>query len=122
MILFWLDDSGSLPQILNNMLAVILLFYRNFRVFTHAVAWGGWLVAGAPSGEKLWSFLALLFWLKLASYGVIWVLMQTFSRQIYLFYQNLGYSITALFAGAFGLDLLLFFGLLMFVSWSILLF
>ncbi|MFN8345837.1 MAG: hypothetical protein U0X91_12570 [Spirosomataceae bacterium] len=100
------------------MLPVILLFYRNFRIVTHAVAWGGWLVAGTPMGEKLWSFLALLFWLKLASYGVIWVLVHTFFRQVYLFYQNLGYSVTVLYAGAFGLDMFLFFGLLTIISWS----
>jgi hypothetical protein len=104
------------------MLSVILLFYRNFWIFTHAVAWGGWLVAGAPLGKDFWSFLALLFWLKLFSYGVIWFLMHTFSRQVYLFYQNLGYSINWLFAGAFGLDLLLFFCLLVLISWSISLF
>ncbi len=104
------------------MLSVIWLFYRNFWVFAHAVAWGGWLMAGLPLGEELWSFLALLFWLKLFSYGVIWLLMQTFSRQGYLFYQNLGYSILGLFAGAFGLDMVLFFGLITLISWSISLF
>ena len=104
------------------MLSAVWLFYRNFWVFTHAVGWGGWLVAGLPTGEELWSFLALLFWLKLFSYGVIWILMHIFSRQVYLFYQNLGYSIMTLFAGAFGLDLLLFFGLLTLISWSISLF
>jgi hypothetical protein len=104
------------------MLSAVWLFYRNFRVFTHAVAWGAWLIAGAPLGEELWSFVVLLFWLKLFSYGVIWVLMYTFLRQIYLFYQNLGYSITTLFVFSFGLDLLLFFGLLTIFSWSISLF
>jgi hypothetical protein len=104
------------------MLSATWLFYRNFWVFTHAVAWGGWLMAGLPLGEELWPFLGLLFWLKLFSYGVIWILMQTFSRQGYLFYQNLGYSIPMLFVGAFGLDLLLFFVVLTFISWSISLF
>lgn len=79
-------------------------------------------MAGLPLGEELWLFLELLFWLKLFSYGVIWILTHTFSRQGYRFYQNLGYSIPMLFVGAFGLDLLLFFGLLTLISWSISLF
>lgn len=104
------------------MLSTTWLFYRNFLVFAHAVAWGGWFMAGAPLGEEVWSFVALLFWLKLFSYGVIWIYMQTFSTKVYLFYQNLGYSITALFVGAFGVDMVLFFCLLTLISWSISLF
>jgi hypothetical protein len=115
-------NSGSLPKNLGDMLSVTWLFYRNFLVFTHVIAWGGWLMAGLPLGEELGSFLVLLFWLKLFSYGVIWMLMQTFSQQVYLFYQNLGYSITTLFVGSFGLNLLLFFGLFTLISWGISLF
>ncbi|MEZ4902563.1 MAG: hypothetical protein R2822_12835 [Spirosomataceae bacterium] len=104
------------------MLSIVGLFYRNFGFFTQAVAWGGWLLAGVPVGEAFWSFIAPLFWLKVASFGVVWYFMQTFSRQVYIFYQNLGYSIPLLFIGAFGLDMILFFGLMALIEWIILLF
>ena len=104
------------------MLSVVLHFYKNFWIILHVVAWGGWLAVGAPIDEEWWGMIAPLFWLKLASYGVVWLLMQTFSRQGYLFYQNLGYSPTALFVGAFGLDMVLFFTLLTTIRWSLLLF
>jgi|GEM_PF-1686538 len=104
------------------MKSVVWYFYRTFWGILHAVAWGGWLAAGAPVGEEWWDIIAPLFWLKMTSYGVVWLFTHTFSRQSYLFYQNLGYSMHLLFVAAFGLDFVLFFTLLSFVRWSILLF
>lgn len=94
------------------MFTCIWLFYRPFAVFTLAVSWAGWLVAGAPAGEELWGLFMLLFWLKLISYGVVWYFMHTFSRHTYLFYQNLGYSVLHLFIGAFCMDMALFISVL----------
>ncbi|WP_428658696.1 hypothetical protein [Runella sp.] len=94
------------------MLSCAWLFYRQFWIFSNAVAWGGWLVAGAPINNEVWLMFAPLFWLKLASYAVIWYLMQAFSKHTYLFYQNLGYAVSRLFVGAFLMDMLLFFGAL----------
>lgn len=101
------------------MLSVVWLFYRQFWFFTNAVSWGGWLVAQVPLGDDLWLLFGPLFWLKFASFGVIWYFMHTFSRQKYLFYQNMGHSISRLFVGAFGLDMLLFFGGLALINWLI---
>ncbi len=99
------------------MLSCVWLFYRQFWIFSHAVAWGGWLVAYAPLDESLWMMFAPLFWLKLVSFGIIWYFMHTFSRSTYLFYQNLGYAVSHLFAAAFLLDMLLFFGSLSIMHW-----
>ncbi|WP_169704908.1 hypothetical protein [Runella slithyformis] len=79
---------------------------------TTTVSWAGWLAAGAPAGDDLWGIFMPLFWLKFISYGVVWYFMHTFSRNAYLFYQNLGYSITHLFIGAFCMDVVLFFSAL----------
>lgn len=94
------------------MRTCVWLFYRPFGAFTQAVSWAGWLVAGIPSGEAFWSMFMPLFWLKLISYGIVWYFMRTFSRHTYLFYQNLGYSVTHLFIGAFSMDMVLFFSAL----------
>ncbi|RDB07650.1 hypothetical protein [Runella aurantiaca] len=101
------------------MLSAVWLFYRQFWFFTNVVSWGGWLVAQVPLGDDLWLLFGPLFWLKLASFGVVWYFMHIFSRQKYLFYQNMGHSIPRLFVGAFCLDMLLFFGGLALINWLI---
>lgn len=98
------------------MLTCVWLFYRQFGIFTHAVSWAGWLVAGAPLGEDFWLMIMPIFWLKLISFGIVGYFMHIFFRHTYLFYQNLGYSVTRLFMGAFCVDMVLFFSALGFIK------
>ena len=76
-------------------------------------------MAQVPLGDDLWLLFGPLFWLKLVTFGVVWYFMYTFSRQKYLFYQNMGHSVLRLFVGAFCLDILLFFSMLAFINWLI---
>lgn len=101
------------------MVSIVWLFYRKFWIFTQMAGWGGWLMGGMPLGEDIWDLVGALFWLKLASFGFVWYFMNTFSREQYLFFQNLGYTINGLFIKAFGLDLVIFFGLISLVQWII---
>jgi len=88
-------------------LRAIVLFYRTFWLFSNLVTLG---LIGV-SLEKIVNYFPLFFvyfwWIKLFSEAVVWYLTRQQYRAQFWFYHNLGLSETVLFAGAFGLDVLI---------------
>lgn len=54
------------------------------------------------------SFLVIVFWFKLISMGFIRIFINSYRKNEYFYYQNLGLSKTALWTGSFVFDFVLF--------------
>ncbi|GAB3911706.1 hypothetical protein GCM10028803_53780 [Larkinella knui] len=99
-------------------LQAVFLFYRTFRVFSNAVTLGLIAAFWLRLADYFHLFIVYFLWVKTFSNVVIWYLIRKNYKAQFWFYHNLGWSQTALFGGAFVLDLLVT-SLLLFGSYQL---
>ncbi|WP_150878041.1 hypothetical protein [Larkinella humicola] len=90
-------------------LQAVFLFYRTFWVVSNLVTVGLIGVSLLKLVEYFPLFLVYFLWFKLLSEVAVWYLVRKNYQPRFWFYHNLGLSETALFAGAFAIDLLIAF-------------
>jgi hypothetical protein len=87
---------------------LLLIFYRNFWLANTLIT----AICGFLLWEYGYSIYAMLFWLKISTLFIIYRFVNTYKKQEFYYYQNLGLSKMVLWVSTFSFDMLAYFFLL----------